>query len=148
MKCVGIIWNCALNCKDEIFTLLNANATVISTTNLDLGVSFDTFVHDMYPFGSIAQWKINEKIKHMRSSSNSTKIIVVLFDIDVNDKFYHPYKKTYVYAKLELLKTWIRRISSEKISDYFYDISFHCTDNEQEFNYTIDTIHKYLSEVS
>lgn len=148
MKCVGVIWNCALNCKDEIFNILASNSTIISAKELNLGVSFDTFVHDMYPNGSIAQWKIDKKIKHMRSVSDVTDVIIVVFDINANDTFYHPQKQRDVYAKLELLKICIRQFCSKKISDYFYDISFHCTDNNQEFEYTINILNKYTSKVS
>lgn len=145
MKCVGIIWNCALSCREEIFMFLDANTRVVSTFNLHLGDSFEAFVREIYPKDSIAPWKIEEKLKHMRYSTQSTDVIIVIFEIDGTDKFFHPYKHCNVNAKLELLKVWIRQVCKEKIADYFYDISFHCSDNEIEFQTDLGIIRKYKS---
>lgn len=145
MKCVGIIWNCALHCKKDIFMFLNTNTKVVSTFNLHLGNSFETFVRDIYPETAIAPWKVDEKIIHMRSSSQSTNVIIVVFEIDGSDQFFHPYKHCYVNAKLELLKCWIRQVCKEHITNYFYDISFHCSDSEDEFNANWEIIQNYKS---
>lgn len=143
MKCVGIIWNCALPCKREIFKFLDSNALICSTFNLHLRASFETFVRELYPLDSIAAWKVDQKIIHMRQSSQSTDVCVVIFEIDGTDTFFNPYKNSMVNAKLELLKLWIRQVSQSYISDYFYDISFHCSDSEAEYSFDMDIIQKY-----
>ena len=145
MKCVGIIWNCALSCKNDVFMFLDANTKVVSTFDLHLGDSFEAFVSEIYPEDSISPWKVEEKIKHMRCSSQSTDVTIVIFEIDGTDRFFHPYKHCYVNAKLELLKVWIRQVCREKISNYFYDISFHCSDSENEFLTDFGIIKKYRS---
>ena len=143
MKCVGIIWSCALLCKNDIFLLLNNNVNIISTFTLNLGSSLEDFVREIYPEKIIATWKVEEKLKYMRNCSDSTNIIIIIFDIECNDIFFHPYKNCYVNAKLELLKTLIRQVCSKKMSNYFYDISFHCSDNEEEFYTDLNIIQKY-----
>ena len=79
----------------------------------------------------------------MRQSSQSTDVCVVIFEIDGTDTFFNPYKNSMVNAKLELLKLWIRQVSQSYISDYFYDISFHCSDSEAEYSFDMDIIQKY-----
>lgn len=143
MKCVGIIWNCELPCKKEIFKFLDSNTLVCSTFDLHLGTSFDAFVRDLYPLSSIAAWKVDQKIIHMRKSSQSTDVCVVIFEINGTDTFFNPYKHCMVNAKLELLKLWIRQVSQSHISNYFYDIAFHCSDSEAEYDFDMNIIKKY-----
>ena len=143
MKCVGIIWNCALPCKSEIFKLINSNASICSTFYLHLGSSFVNFVRYLYPIEVIPAWKVEQKIIHMQKSSRSTDVCVIIFEIFGTDTFFNPYKNDIVNAKLELLKLWIRQVCQTNICDYFYDIAFHCSDSEEEYLFDMDIIHKY-----
>ena len=141
MKCVSIIWNCAVPLENEILNIIECNANITDTFKLDLGTSYNNFVRMIYEKDSIADWKVNEKIKHM--DGFGTVVRIVYFDVNVSETFFNPYKKNDVYCKLELLKLLIRTICMNKITDYFYDISFHCSDSKTEYKFDVAVIENF-----
>lgn len=144
MKSVGIIWNCAMQYENEILDLIKDNSKIIYSSVLHLGNSYENFVRDIYSNDSIAEWKINEKIRHMKLSTSSTDVRFIIYDIDVEELFFNTYKKRFVYSKSELLKSIIRIAIMNKLKNYFFDITFHATDSPDEYEKTLNIIHSYL----
>lgn len=145
MKCVGIIWNCTMPYENEIMKIIEDNSKIINTFVLHLGDCYEEFVRQIYSTETIADWKVEEKIKHMKSSSSITDVRIIIYDITLSDKFYHPYKRCYVYSTLELLKMIIRSTCMNKIANYFFDIAFHSSESETEYANDLQIIKKFTN---
>ena len=81
MKCVSIIWNCAMPLENEILNIIECNANITDTFKLDLGTSYNNFVRMIYEKDSIADWKVNEKIKHMDGFGTVVRILYTFQDL-------------------------------------------------------------------
>lgn len=144
MKCIGIIWNCAMQYENEILALIKDNSKIIYTSILQLGNSYENFVREIYSRDSIDEWKINEKIRNMKLSTSLTDVRFIIYDIEVEELFFNTYKKRFVYSKSELLKSIIRIAIMNKLQNYFFDITFHATDSLEEYEKTLNIINSYL----
>ncbi len=132
MKCVGIIWNCAYELRNEILELIGTFASVSSFSSLELGARYEEFVRSIYALDTIAEWKVDAKVEHMQST-DCTSVYVVYFDVDTSRTYYHDKKKHLVYTQLQDMKDCVRANFKERVKDYFFDIIFHCSESEEEF---------------
>lgn len=133
MKCVGIIWNCAFEFKDEILEIMSHYCKIEQCFSIDLKTNYEIFLRSIYSFESIAKWKVDKKIEYMKKYS-STSIGVVLFDIDTAITRYHEKKRYFVYSNLQDLKDLIRETYQNKLPFYFFDIIFHCSETQEEYD--------------
>ena len=143
MKCVGIIWNCAFEFKDEIVKMMSNYSVVENYFCIDLKSNYENFVRLIYSSDSIAEWKIDKKVEYMRNYT-STSVCIVYFDIDTSIMRYHDKKKHMVYANLQDLKDLIRKAYGSKLPFYFFDIVFHCSESSEEFNIDTQIISSFL----
>lgn len=139
----GILWPSAVNFFDEIVDVIKQQYLV--TNICDFVLDFDKFtkiVHDIYQIDSIAEWKINTKLKYMTPFSPYR---IRIFDIDMkNPKFRLNNTKDQVLSdKGARLKEKIREMYKEKITGYFPDIIFHTADGFYQSRY----IEKLFSEI-
>lgn len=132
MKCVGIIWNCAFEFKEQILRKINEYGKVDSFYCIDLKDNYEVFLRSIYSFESIAKWKVDKKIEYMRKYP-STLVCIVHFDIDTSQMRYHEKKKHLVYSNLQDLKDFIRDKYKAKLPYYFFDIIFHCSETAEEY---------------
>ena len=61
MKCVGIIWNCAFEYKDEILKIISEHCKINQSYCIDLGNNYEIFLRAIYSFETIAKWKVDKK---------------------------------------------------------------------------------------
>jgi len=146
MKCIGIIWNSALKFQEDILKLINSNCKVNDSYTLHLNSQYEDFVRKLYGLDQIAEWKINKKLEYMRKESDSTDVIIIIFEIISSETFYNSFKQTNVCAKLELLKTLIRLTCSIRMENYFFDITFHCSDTEEEFEKDLTLVRQFKNK--
>lgn len=147
MLSIGIIWNTCNEFRDEILNIIKEHATILSVTPLNLcnDIEYEKFVRGIYELDSIADWKVTKKLDHMLSCSQSREVTIIKMNVPTNETFYHQYKKCLVYKSVETLKHIIRDTYSKKISDYFFDIVFHMSDNIEESSNDINYLRSYCS---
>ena len=143
MKCVGIIWNCAFEYKDEIINMMSNYSVVENWSCINLNSNYEKFVRLIYSADSIAEWKIDKKVEYMQNYP-STSVCIVYFDIDTSALRYHEKKKHMVYANLQDLKDLIRKTYSHKLPFYFFDIIFHCSESIEEYEADNEIINMFL----
>lgn len=132
MKCVGIIWNCAFEFKEEILKIISTHSKVSQCYCIELKEDYEIFLRSIYSFESIAKWKVDKKVEYMKKYP-STSVCIVHFDIDVSTIRYHEKKKHFVYSNLQDLKDLVRGIYQTKLPFYFFDIIFHCSESQEEY---------------
>ena len=54
MKCVGIIWNCAFEFKEEILKIISTHSKVSQCYCIELKEDYEIFLRSIYSFESIA----------------------------------------------------------------------------------------------
>ena len=133
MKCVGIIWNCAFEYKDEILKIMSKRCKIERSYCVELGNKYETFLRSIYSHGTIAKWKVDKKIEYMKKY-NSSSVCIIHFDIDTSVMRYHEKKKCLVYSNLQDLKDLIRKTYQNKLPFYTFDIVFHCSDTQEEYD--------------
>ena len=145
MYCIGIIWNRAIEYEDEISLLLSASGRIIKEEKLDLSYQFDEFVTGIY---------FDSKPSHVRSKLKALKTVlprvvkIIELDLIADDYFFSTEKGFFVYKSIEDLKEKIRRQIRCKIPDYYFDIVFHLTDNQYEYERTQRFLLKFLESYS
>lgn len=132
MKCVGIIWNCAFEFKDDILETMSKFCRIKDSYSIDLKTNYELFVRAIYDADNIAKWKVDKKIENM-AKYPSTSVCIIHFDIDVSVTRYHEKKKCLVYANLQDLKDLVRETYKSKLPFYFFDIIFHCSESQKEY---------------
>lgn len=132
MKCVGIIWNCAFEFKEEILKIISDYSKIEQRYCIDLKSNYEIFIRSIYSFESIAKWKVDKKVEYMKKYP-STLICVVHFDIDTSVMRYHEKKQCFVYSNLQDLKDLVRKTYQDKLPFYFFDIIFHCSETPEEY---------------
>lgn len=148
MKCIGIIWNSAFQYKEEITKIISRYALSIERQfEMNLGNQFEEFIWGIYMSESMEMWKIESKISHMQLSSGRS-IQIIIFEIDANAKRYHEKKKKYVYSNLQELKDLLRSSYRDRVQNYFFDIIFHCTETEEEYQKCYEIIKKYIRKIN
>lgn len=144
MKCVGIIWNVAFQFRREIVQMISKEAVSIDKEmQINLEDHYEEFVRDIYSCENMEDWKIEKKILYMKSKSPES-VYVVIFEIDLGIQRYHEKKKKFVYSNLQDLKDMIRDSYKHRVNNYFFDIIFHCTETDKEFNNCYSVIEKYV----
>ena len=143
MVYIGIIWNTVNTFKNEIIEDINMFGTVLRYYEIELGENYDKFVRKIYEYDGIAEWKVDLKLKAMNDSDN-TNIVVIFIQIDDLKKEYNEKKKKEVIVSIENLKDYIRSKYCEKIPNYYFDNTFHMTDNEQELASTLIVLREFL----
>lgn len=145
MKCIGIIWNSAFPYRKEMTEIISKYAISIGRQfEINLDNQYNDFVREIYNGEDIENWKIESKISHMENNPNK-EVYIVFFEIDSKAQRYHTKKKKNVYAKLQDLKDLLRNSYKEKVDNYFFDIIFHCTETNSEFDKCNEVIKKYIS---
>lgn len=125
----GILWPSVGEFFDEIVELIREQYPV---TNINDFVftpdKFEKKVYKIYEMDSIAEWKINTKLKYMKPF---LPYRVRTFDIHLNNPEFRMKKAIagILSDKGAKLKEKVREIYKEKISGYFSDIIFHTADN-------------------
>ena len=142
MKCVGIIWNCSFEFTDDILKLISQYAKITNRYHIDLKANYTNFVRAIYSTDSIATWKVDKKIEYM-SKYSSTSVCIVYFEIDTSILRYHDKKKHFVYSNLQDMKDIIRETYKDKLPYYFFDIVFHCSETEEEYNSDIQILEQF-----
>ena len=128
-KIKGILWSSVAEYFDEI---IDAIGEQYSVSNINDFVfewdEFEQIVKEIYRMDSIAEWKINTKLKYMRPFS---PYCIRLFDIDLGNPNFRMSKaaKGILSDRGAKLKEKIREMYKSRISGYFSDIIFHTADN-------------------
>ena len=145
MLCLGILWSPMNYYVDEVMNDVSSYGNVIDNFSMDLGELYESFVREIYAQDEIAEWKVDKKVETMCQNTNSNVVNILFMDINIDDQYFHPFKKRNVYTNLENMKTNIRKKYSEKITNYFFDNTFHVTDDEREFVLDYAVIEKFVS---
>lgn len=125
----GILWPSVAAYFDEIIGVIEEQYTVTNINDMVFSADeFEQIVKEIYRMDSIAEWKINTKLKYMRPFS---PYYVRLFDIDLGNPEFRMSKaaKGILSDRGAKLKEKIREMYKRRISGYFSDITFHTADN-------------------
>jgi len=144
MLFMGIVWNPAYKYLNDIKEITDKYAAKVLEFSLDLKDTIKEFIEDIYLIEDTPKWKIQKKIETMLACEDK-KVRVIFFDIDNTHTYYHEKKNYMVYTNAENMKTDIRNICKQKIENYFFDNTFHMTDNNKELKHCIEIVNKYLN---
>lgn len=125
----GILWPSVATYFDEIVGVIEEQYAVTNINDMVFSADeFEQIVKEIYRMDSIAEWKINTKLKYMRPFS---PYYVRLFDIDLGNPEFRMSKaaKGILSDRGAKLKEKIREMYKRRISGYFSDIIFHTADN-------------------
>ena len=147
MVFAGIIWGPAVQYHREINNIFSKYSQPLFTFGLDLQEYYDDFVYDIYNEEDTPKWKIDKKVEHMRNAKDK-RVKVLFFDIDTSKQHYHERKKYNVFSNVENMKQEVRESYKDKVDDYFFDIIFHLTDNQNELSYTAHVLNTYLQKIA
>lgn len=142
MKCVGIIWNCAFEFKNDILETMSKFCRIEDSYTIDLKTDYELFVRTIYDADNIAKWKVDKKVENM-SKYQSTSVFIIHFDIDTSATRYHKKKKCLVYSNLQDLKDLVRESYKIKLPFYFFDIIFHCSESQKEYEEDMQIINRF-----
>ncbi len=144
MKCIGIIWTPAYKLKDEITKNISSKCRILTSFSLPLN-NVEEFVNNLYKCENMEQWKIDKKLLHM-NATNESRVKIFVLDIDTTSVYFHPFKKKNVFYNIESLKEDIRDKYKDRVLDYYFDIIFHLTDSQIEFNKTMTFLKSYIKK--
>lgn len=125
----GILWPSVAEYFDEIVSVIKEQYPVEHVNDIMFEAdAFEQKVKEIYRMDSIAEWKINTKLKYMKPFS---PYCVRIFDIYLGNPDFRMSKaaKGILSDKGVKLKEKIRDMYKEKIEGYFSDIIFHTADN-------------------
>lgn len=146
MLSIGIIWNPVSDYFDDIVSDIKkkTNVYVVRKETVE---DTHAFVYAIYQdMLALDRSKIVFKLQNLFLSIDNV-IVVIIFDFDESNVYFHPYKHKNVYAELDSLKRDIRQKYGNKITNYQFDNVFHCTDDEEEFKYTYKILKKYFHDI-
>lgn len=143
MKCVGIIWNCAFEFKDDILGIMSRFCKIDDSYTIDLQTNYESFVRTIYDADNIAKWKVDKKVENM-AKYQTTSVCIIHFDIDTSATRYHEKKKRLVYSNLQDLKDLVRETYKNKLPFYFFDVIFHCSESQNEYEENIQIIKHFI----
>lgn len=130
----GIIWPNAIEFKDEITDYIDSKYHILRFKDYRFPQEiFTRFVKGVYHIDDIAEWKINNKLKHF-CSKGIYQIRVMDIDIKYPDFRIKSTGKTLSKAG-EKLKQEVRNEFKNRIDNYYYDIVFHSADNYHQSQY-------------
>ena len=135
----GILWPSVSEYFNEIVELIRTQYSVTNIKDIVLNLEkFEKKVYQVYEVDSIAQWKINTKLKYMRQFS---PYYIRTFDIDMGNPEFRIKKAGdgILSDKGARLKEEIRNRYKGRVQGYFSDIIFHTADNFYQSRY-IDKI--------
>ena len=131
----GILWPSVADYFDEIVETINDQYEVSNIKDYVFDTEgFREIVYKIYQVDSIAEWKINTKLKHMTPFSPYR---IRTFDIGMGNPEFRM-KKAGVGVlsnKGAELKDSIRKQYMGRVPGYFSDIIFHTADNFYQSNY-------------
>lgn len=131
----GILWPSVADYFDEIVETINDQYEVSNIKDYVFDTEgFREIVYKIYQVDSIAEWKINTKLKHMTPFSPYR---IRTFDIGMGNPEFRM-KKAVVGVlsnKGAELKDSIRKQYMGRVPGYFSDIIFHTADNFYQSNY-------------
>ncbi len=125
----GILWPSVAEYFDEIISVIEEQYEVTNINDIEFASNnFERIVYEIYQMDSIAEWKINTKLKYMRPFSPYR---IRIFDIHMNNPEFRMKKavKGILSDKGAKLKEKIRELYKGKVTGYFSDIIFHTADN-------------------
>ena len=143
MRSLGIIWSPAYKFNNEILNYIKSKVNVLTSFTLNLNEDLANFTYSIYKCENMEDWKISNKIKHIKSTQES-KVLILIMDIDTNETYFHPFKKKEVFTNIESLKENIRNNYKSKVVDYYFDIIFHLTDSQNEYEKTLEYIKNFI----
>lgn len=109
---------------------------------LNLEDEFNQFVREIYSIDDIAEWKINKKIEGLKEYTGKIKILWIEV---INPNFRRKTSTSNDISKnMETFKTKLRKKYSNKVKNYFYDITIHTGDNYWQNKAINKIINKYL----
>lgn len=138
-----LLWSPARNYFDEIereIKLVEPGIDVISSEDLSVpNYKFKNFIYDVYSTDDIQKNKLDLKYDHMINSLkkdnynlNNYNIKVLKMLLDKPDFRLKPLSGLPQSKKTMRIKKKIRGDYSNLITDYYYDIIMHITDNEKQ----------------
>mgnify|MGYP007035344484 FL=1 len=127
--------------EDEISLMLSTSGCIIKEEKIDLRYRFDEFVTGIY-FDSNPS-HIRSKLKALKTCF-SRVVKIVYLDLIANDYYFSTEKGYFVYKNIEALKEKIRWQIGHKIPNYYFDIVFHLTDNQYEYEKTQQFLFDFL----
>lgn len=144
MKGVAIIWNMAHEFKDDIVNRMSERVEIVRKFDVNLGDKYFEFVRRIYEGEPVEKWKIDNKIKCMKRIPLH-HIYVVLYEFDSADVYYSDDKERVVYTQIQDMKDVIREEFSTKVKFYYYDVTFHCSDDELEYEKNLRIIDEFIN---
>lgn len=125
----GILWPSVAEYFDEIINVIREQYPVTNINDIEFAPDeFEKIVHEIYQMDSIAEWKINTKLKYMKPFSPYR---IRVFDVYMGNPEFRRKKAVegILSDKGANLKEKIREIYKGKVSGYFSDVIFHTADN-------------------
>lgn len=146
MLSIGVIWNPVSDYFNEIINEIKVRTNLLFYS-VEAVTDHKSFIYDIYrDMLSIDKSKIDLKLSNL-FLPNSNDIVVLIFEFDSKKVSYHPYKKKMVFTELDELKQSIRQKYSTKINNYIFDNVFHCTDDMDEYTYTLSVMRRYFDNI-
>lgn len=140
MHCIGIIWNVAINYEKEIISLILPAGNILYAQKIDLDSRFDDFVIGIYFDANPSH--VEAKIQALKRCSSRT-IKLMYLDFKTGYKYFSFNKGMFVYKNIETLKEKIRHEISLKIPNYYFDVIFHLTDSNYEYEKTLQFLESF-----
>jgi len=143
MRCIGVIWNMAIDYEKEIVSLILPVGSIVHEQKIDLDTRFNEFVSGIYFNANSTH--VKAKIQALKCCSSRTVKLMHL-DIKTDYKYFSLNKRAFVYKNIEALKENIRHEISLKIPNYYFDVIFHLTDNKYEYKKTLQFLNSFLEK--
>ncbi len=147
MRFIGILWNTVSDYANEIFEDIDTIGNVLVAYEVDLENEYESFVRDIYERDGIAKWKIDQKINSMLTTA-SHKIVIIVIEIPDMEIKFNALKKKDVIVQIENLKKLIREKYATLVNNYFFDIVFHMTDNEEELTAILEVLNTWFPHIN
>ena len=148
-----VLWAPVAEYFDEITEKISMLYPVKVVKNVDFSdETYNRMVKAIYNIDDIPAWKIDKKIEYMKNFYPK-KMRYLSLDFDMPMYRFKQGNFHTILTQGENLKRIIRNCYKDKISDYFYDICIHTSDNTMQaayidklFNFKLD-LSKYFLEI-
>ena len=144
MRAIAILWNSMENNFDEALSDIKRFSEIQECFKINFDNNFDEFISDIYPYSGDQKWKLDYKINIMNNKYTKNEVMILFLEIPNSNKIYCERKKTFLYENIENLKEFIRSKYKVKVKNYSFDNVFHMTDDELEYEKTLQIIKKHL----
>lgn len=140
-----LIWSPAVPFKDEIIKDISPWGTVseVKYFSYDKAGVFQNKVRAIYACDDIASWKVDKKIEYMKNYGNDFLFIDFILPnpcYRIKDASNLPISVTG-----ERIKNILRTKYKERLSEYFYDILVHTSDNAWQADYINEVVNAKIS---